>query len=179
MNEQTILERAQADEEGTHQRIAQLQTEIAGLEQHLDEIRLFRTMLAVYMREPAADAPARSEAGPADASPHAVAEGVGPLIEELREQIRNLHHCDAVWVEAVRVVESVRGESMWEGEVYVFDLIGSDETQRAYAWVQPTRDLANRQYFVMLHRPPVESPQMAVRAAIVGQYRGNHERSGQ
>jgi hypothetical protein len=175
MNEQTILERAQADEEGTHQRITQLRAEIADLEQHLDEIRLFRTMLAVYMREPDLNATAPG-AERTDASPGAAAaERIGSVVEELREQIRNLHHCEAVWIETVRVVESVRGESMWEGEVHVFDLVGSDEAHRAYAWVQPTRDPANRQYFVMLHRPPVESPQMAVRAAIVGQYRGNNE----
>src|SRR5688572_8748274 len=109
MNEQTILERAQADEEGTHQRIAQLQTEIADLEQHLDEIKLCRTMLAVYMGEPDPNA-VTPDARRAGASPDAVAERISSVVEELREQIRNLHHCEAVWVETVRVVESVRGE---------------------------------------------------------------------
>ena len=172
MNEQLILERAQADEDQTHERIAQLQAEIASQQQHLDEIRLFRRMLATYMGKPMEEAQTPA-ASARDATPHVTAEPrPGAAVDALRSEIRSLYGCDSVWVEAVQVREQLRGETMWEGQVEVFNLIGSTEAERAYAWVHVSGSSGNRQFFVMLHRPPVDSAQMAVRAALVGQYRG-------
>jgi hypothetical protein len=171
MNEQLILDRAQADEDATRQRIAQLEAEIVQQQHHLEEISLFRAMLAGYMRQ--GDDAETVEAGPA---PRAAAEPdthpPSAAVDALRGEIRNLYGCDSVWVEAVPVREQVRGETMWEGQVEVFNLIGSSEADRAYAWVHLSGSSGNRQFFVMLHRPPVDSAQMAVRAALVGQYRG-------
>ena len=171
MNEQLILDRAQADEDATRQRIAQLEAEIVSQQHHLEEINLFRTMLAGYLQLPGeadmADAPPPPSATTATGTPTPSAS-----VDALRGEIRNLYGCESVWVAAVPVREQVRGETMWEGQVEVFDLVGSSEADRAYAWVRVSGSSGNRQFFVMLHRPPVDSAQMAVRAALVGQYRG-------
>jgi hypothetical protein len=171
MNEQLILDRAQADEDATRQRIAQLEAEIVTQQHHLEEINLFRTMLAGYMRQ--GGEPGTVESEPArGAAAELGSYAPSAVVDELRGEIRNLYRCDSVWIEGVSVREQVRGETMWEGQVEVFDLIGSTEADRAYAWVQVSGNSGNRQFFIMLHRPPVDSAQMAVRAALVGQYRG-------
>jgi hypothetical protein len=43
------------------------------------------------------------------------------------------------------------------------------EADRAYAWSYETEG-GRRRFFVVLHRPPVDSPITAVQAAIVSDY---------
>ena len=54
--------------------------------------------------------------------------------EVLQGTIRNLYRCESTWVQAVPVTETFHGETVWDGEVQVFDLIDFTEAQRAYAW---------------------------------------------
>ena len=59
------------------------------------------------------------------------------------------------------VVEEFEGETVWEGEVLVFSLLGSHPTAHlCYAWEVDGRVTA------VLHEPPVDSPKAAVRASI-------------
>jgi hypothetical protein len=51
--------------------------------------------------------------------------------------------------------------------VHVFDLTGHPTATRAYAWSSPIEGSTTRRFFAALHQPPVDSPQAAVRAAIV------------
>lgn len=46
-----------------------------------------------------------------------------PSVDDLRAGIRHLHDCDSIFVESVRVVERLGEETVWQGEVQVFDLI--------------------------------------------------------
>ena len=90
--------------------------------------------------------------------------------EALAEAIHNLHSCDSIWVAAVPVTERLEGETVWDGEVQVFDLVGHPSASRCYAWSRSTE--GNRRRFVtVLHEGPVDSPTAAVKAAAVQQYR--------
>lgn len=86
----------------------------------------------------------------------------------LRRAIRKLHGCDSRHVESVRVTETFQGKTVWDGTVEVFDLIGHPTAKRAYAWAHET-DQGKMRYVAVLREGPVDSPQKAVRAAIVAE----------
>ena len=92
-------------------------------------------------------------------------------IDALKEAIKNLHGCDSAWVEAVAVSETFGGEAVWEGFVQVFDLKDHPTAKRCYAWSHTVGDSDKRRFVAVLHQGPVDSPQAAVRAAIVQQAR--------
>lgn len=98
-------------------------------------------------------------------------------IEELQNAIRHLYHAEAVYVETVPVKEVFQDQVVWDGEVEVFDLSDSTEASRVYAWAHDT-DIADepRRTVTVLHIPPVTSPETAVRAAIVRDYREQQEK---
>lgn len=90
----------------------------------------------------------------------------------LIEAIRGLHDCEAVWLEAVPVKETFQGETVWEGVVQVFDLIGHPTVSRCYAWSYVSDEkTGKRKFFAVLHQGPVDCPLNAVRAAIVAELR--------
>lgn len=60
---------------------------------------------------------------------------------------------------------------MWEGEVEVFDLHDHPDAPRVYAWAHETEDADGLRHITVLHVPPVVSPETAVRAAIIQEYR--------
>ena len=88
----------------------------------------------------------------------------------LKQAIRNLHGCDAAWVEAVPVKETFQGQTVWEGAVQVFDLIDHPTAARCYAWSYATEG-EKRRFVAVLHWGLVDSPEKAVRAAIVQERR--------
>jgi len=45
-------------------------------------------------------------------------------IAEIQSVFLKLHGCDATYVETVPVVEEFQGETIWQGDVEVFDLSG-------------------------------------------------------
>lgn len=93
-------------------------------------------------------------------------------IEKLREVIRNLHGVESKHIESVPVKEVFQGKTVWEGVVEVFELIGHPSTQRAYAWTHKTDNPGQPERCVtVLHIEPVTSPILAVRAAIVQEFR--------
>lgn len=91
-------------------------------------------------------------------------------VERLRQAIRDLHGVDSNHVETVAVHERYQGETVWKGDVEVFDLVDHTKATRAYAWSFATTG-TKRQFFAVLHVPPVDSPVQAVRAAIVAERR--------
>lgn len=97
-------------------------------------------------------------------------------IEELREVIRKLHGVPAVHVKSVPVKETFQGQTVWDGIVEVFDLEGHPKTHRAYAWWHYT-DGDDKKYVTVLHIPPAISPETAVRAAIVQEYKNAQPRA--
>jgi hypothetical protein len=93
-------------------------------------------------------------------------------IEELRDAIRRLHGVDSRHIESVPVKEIFQGKTVWEGTVEVFELIGHPRASRAYAWAHDTDDPQHpRRHVAVLHIPPLTSPVLAVRAAIVKEFR--------
>lgn len=87
------------------------------------------------------------------------------------ERMMNVHR-DTIMRLGVKVKETHKGKTVWDGIVEVFDLLGHPKANRIYAWSHDTDDPANpKRYVTVLHIPPVVSPQTAVRAAIVQEFR--------
>jgi hypothetical protein len=83
----------------------------------------------------------------------------------LSARIERAHQCYAVHRESVHVHEMVDGQTVWKGEVEVFDLIGHAEAKICYAWWYEERDRGLR-VVTVLEKPPIDSPAMAVKFAI-------------
>jgi hypothetical protein len=76
-------------------------------------------------------------------------------IEELKDVIRRLHGVESEHVESVRVKETFRGRTVWEGIVEVFDLVGHPNAFRVYAWAHDTDDPEHpRRHVTVLHLHP-------------------------
>jgi hypothetical protein len=78
-----------------------------------------------------------------------------------------LHDCKASFTEDVIVVEKFGDKTAWSGTVSVYSLEGHPKAIRAYAWSAPIEGSSKRRYYAVLHIPPVDSPEKAVRASIV------------
>jgi len=91
-------------------------------------------------------------------------------IEELKAVIKRLHGVDASHVETVPIKETFKGQTVWEGEVEVFDLHGHPKTHRAYGWTHEM-DNGKKRHVTVLHLPPITSAIEAVRASIVKDFR--------
>ena len=88
-------------------------------------------------------------------------------IARVQVTIMQLHNCGATWRESVPVKEVFRGETLWNGDVQVFDLTGHPKAKRAYGWSHPDGDDNKGERFVtVLEIPPVASPETAVKMAI-------------
>ena len=90
---------------------------------------------------------------------------------ELQSAVESMHSCRAKLVRSVPLRETVPGAPVWEGVVHVFDLASHRIAARAYAWSSPIEGSTKRRFFAVLHKPPVDSPQAAVRAAIVAEHK--------
>src|SRR5947207_5653076 len=97
------------------------------------------------------------------------------IIASLRDAVEQMHSCNASWVEAVPVKESFKDHAVWNGTVYIFDLIGHPKATRAYRWSSPMPDSPKHRFFAVLRLPPIFSPRDAVRAATVQEYRTGHK----
>jgi hypothetical protein len=99
-------------------------------------------------------------------------------IEELQAAILNLHGCTSQYVETVSVTETFHGETVWQGDVEVFEIRGHPKAKRAYAWGHVTgeQDQARR-YVAVLELPPVTSPQTAVKVAVAAEIKNAREKT--
>jgi hypothetical protein len=92
-------------------------------------------------------------------------------IEAIQDAIRKLHGCESRHVESVPVRETFRGQTVWDGIVEVFDLIGHPTTKQCYAWGhREGQDNKNSRYVAVLKTPPIDSPLAAVRASIASDF---------
>ena len=87
----------------------------------------------------------------------------------LLDAIRHLEGCEATWVESVCVHETHGGQTVWTGDVQVFDRVKHPKAKRAYAWSHAITG-TRRQFHVVLHLPPVDGPVMAVKTAVYAEY---------
>ena len=93
-------------------------------------------------------------------------------LEELRDVIHKLHGAEATHVESVPVKETFQGQTVWEGKVEVFKLHGHPKANRVYAWAHDTDDPQKpKRHVTVLHIPPVTSAVMAVKAAILQEFK--------
>jgi hypothetical protein len=89
-------------------------------------------------------------------------------ISKLQVAVSQLHNCGAVHRSTVPVHEVFRGQTVWEGNVEVFDLNGHPKAKRAYAWSHLDGPQDERTRFVaVLEIPPVVDAKTAVQALIV------------
>src|SRR5688500_5328041 len=92
----------------------------------------------------------------------------------LRDAIRSLHGCDSIFVESVPIVETFEDRTVWDGSVYVFDLVGCARATRAYAWSHAVNGSEQRVVVILHDGFRVVSPRSAVRTAIVERFRAEH-----
>lgn len=89
-------------------------------------------------------------------------------LDRLKLAIEHLHQCGATYRETVPVHELFRGETVWQGEVHVFDLAGHPKAKRCYGWShREGQDDQGERFVAVLEIPPVESAVTAVRVQIV------------
>ncbi len=84
-------------------------------------------------------------------------------LEGFQQAIRATHDAEAQLAGRYRVSETYEAETVWQGEVLVFVLSDHPTARYCYAWEVDGRVTA------VLHEPPVDSPQAAVRAAILAE----------
>ena len=90
-------------------------------------------------------------------------------VERLRQAIEISHRCKAVHIRSTRVIEGCEGETTWEGIVEIFDLLDHPVAKRCYAW--SFMDNGARGYTIILDASPVNTPEIAVKAALAAQAR--------
>ncbi len=94
-------------------------------------------------------------------------------IPELKKVVEDLHQCNARHTGTEHVTETFQGETVWDGDVHIFALEGHPSASVAYAWSSPVQRSLRSRFFAVLHSPPVESPQDAVRASIATQFKNS------
>ena len=95
-------------------------------------------------------------------------------LARLQVAVSQMHNCGAVWRESVPVKEVFRGETLWNGDVEVFDLTGHPKAKRAFGWSHPDgADNKTERFVAVLEIPPVESALTAVRGSIVADGKKN------
>ena len=92
-------------------------------------------------------------------------------IRDLLQAIERLHGCFATYVRDHDVREEHDGQVAWEGVVSQFQLRGHPQASVCYAWSSSVEGSDRRKFYAVLHIPPVDSPEAAVRASIVSDYR--------
>jgi hypothetical protein len=90
---------------------------------------------------------------------------VNERLELIQKAVERAAECPAAHLESATVVEGFRDQIMWEGVVEVFALRGHSKAKRAYGW--QIGEGNDARYVAVLEIPPVDSPNTAVRAAIV------------
>ena len=96
-------------------------------------------------------------------------------IGQLRQIIEQMHKCGAQFIESVPVSEMFQGEMVWQGMVNIFDLTGHPKSTKCYAWSSPIEGSKKRRFYAVLNIPPVDSPERAVRAAIINDFKTGTE----
>ena|SRR6266403_790251 len=93
--------------------------------------------------------------------------------DQLKEAVEKMHGGAATRAQSVPVRETFEGKPVWEGTVHIFKLAGHQTARLAYAWSSPIEGSTKRRFSAVLRQPPVDSPQAAVRAAIVAEQKAD------
>jgi hypothetical protein len=92
-------------------------------------------------------------------------------VDQLKHAVESQHGGTATLVSVEPVKEVFQGQTVWEGEIHVFDLEGHPRATRAYAWSHLVGDTERRRFYAVLHLGGIRSPLDAVRAAIVAEHK--------
>ena len=91
-------------------------------------------------------------------------------IERVQMALEHLHNCGAVHRATVPVHEVFRGQDGMEGLRGGFRPYGHPKAKRAYGWSHADgKDDLDEKFVAVLEMPPVDSPQTAVKVAIVAE----------
>lgn len=96
-------------------------------------------------------------------------------IEALQKAIRDLHGCESFHVSTTPVTEMFAGKVVWDGEVETFGLLAHPSAAICYAWAY--QDGGTWHHTAVLSTPPVNTPQDAVRAAIVAKVKNENKKA--
>lgn len=88
---------------------------------------------------------------------------------QLKDAIRRLHGCESEYVGREEVMETFQDETVWNGYVEIFNISGHPQATRCYAWSWAGEDDNGEPFIVVLELPPVDSPEAAVKAAIMAE----------
>jgi hypothetical protein len=88
-------------------------------------------------------------------------------IERLKKVILHLHKVDSTWVETVPVHEEFEGQTVWQGNVEVFDLQNHVRAKRAYAWLHGAE--GDEKFTAILEIRPVKDALTAVKVSILAE----------
>jgi hypothetical protein len=94
-----------------------------------------------------------------------------PIIEDLKLAVERLHSCKATYLEDVAVIEKFGDKTVWNGVVHVFKIEGNEKADTCYAWSSPIEGSTKKRYYAVLKVPPIDSPENAVRASIVQDFK--------
>lgn len=86
-------------------------------------------------------------------------------ISNIQKAVEKAAECAATHIESAAVLEVFRGQTMWEGVVDIFALNAHPKAKRAYGWSDGQGK--ETRYTAVLEIPRVDSPNAAVRAAIM------------
>lgn len=95
--------------------------------------------------------------------------------EDLKQAVERLHQCSASFLEDVAMVEKFGDKTVWQGVVSIFNIKGHPQADKCYAWSSPIEGSTKRRYYAVLHIPPINSPEKAVRASIVHDHKSRKE----
>lgn len=87
--------------------------------------------------------------------------------DKFQHAVESRHGGKATLVQSVPVDSYVQGQPVWLGTVHIFDLKRHPTAKRAYAWASSIEGGNEDRFFTALHAPPIISPALAVRAAMV------------
>jgi hypothetical protein len=93
------------------------------------------------------------------------------IVEALRQAIRDLHGFDSTYRETQKVREVFHGKTVWEGEVFTFDLAGHPTARLGYGWATKGSGSISVRFVAVLGEGKIDSPEAAVRAWIVSENR--------
>ena len=89
-------------------------------------------------------------------------------IARLQKAILDLHGCESVHLSTTAIREFFQGQLVWDSEVETFAIKHHPQVSICYAWAYQGDD-GKQSYAAVLKLPPVNSPQTAVKAALVAQ----------
>jgi hypothetical protein len=92
---------------------------------------------------------------------------------ESKTAVERMHNCSASFIEDIVVVERFGDKTVWGGTVSVFEIKGHPGATKAYAWSSLLDGSTTKLYYTVLHIPPVDSPEKAVKALIIRMQKGS------